>query len=220
MSGLSAGNAARQWLAGAWLGDGALAPVEEINSQCLDLLCDMAAWPQTAAHLPGVLAAQLPLWQQLTPPARACLAASPYLLADAGFDDEARWQAVGAGMVRDLQRDFAQPAFQGEKVAGFVRRVLMFGWHLARANPQLGRVVLGMSPACANHLCGLGLRELDWIAEHRPGWVRPRWELHPRMWRQLLLAAHEDDPRRLTQAGLRGIQLMAAAVLPAQPREL
>lgn len=220
MNGLSAGIAARQWLAGAWLGDGAMGPVEEINSQCLDLLTDMAVWPLVAARLPGVLAAQLPLWQELTPLARASLAASPYLLADAGFDDESRWQRLGAGMVRDQQRDFIQPAFEGEMVAGFVRRVLVLGWHLARVNRQLARVVLGMSPACAVQLCSLGLRDLDWIVEHRPGWVRPRWELQPRIWKHLLLAAHEDDPRRLTQAGLRGIQLMAAAVLPAQPREL
>jgi hypothetical protein len=90
--------------------------------------------------------------------------------------------------------------------------VLMFAWHLARANRQLARVVLGMSPGAAVHIASLRLQDLDWLAQHRPGWVRPRWEKQPRMWRHLLLAARDPDRDHLTQVSLRGLQLMAANV--------
>jgi hypothetical protein len=207
---------ARQWLAGQWLGDGAMDSVTEINAQCLDLMCSTAA--SAAQPLPGLLADHLAQWCDLSPAARAQLAASPYLLADAGFDDEQRWLSPGRRMVRDLRRDFAAPFFTGERVSDFVRRVLVFGWHLARSNRQLARVVLGMTPACAVHVAAMQLRDLDWLAEHQPGCVRPRWERHPDIWRHLLRAADGDDNAQLTRASLRGLQLLAGGVLATARR--
>ena len=204
----------RQWLAGRWLGFGAMDSVTEINAQCLELLCSTAA--SSVQPLPGLLANHLPQWLGLSPAGRAQLAASPYLLADAGFDDEQRWQPAGRRMVRDLRRELSAPFFVGEQVCDFVRRVLMFGWHLARANRQLARVVLGMTPACATHVAALQLRDLDWLAKTQPGWVRPRWERHPDIWRHLLRAADGDDDAQLAQASLRGLQLMAGGILSAQ----
>ena len=154
---------ARQWLAGRWLGFGAMDSVTEINAQCLELLCSTAA--SSVQPLPGMLANHLPQWLRLSPAGREQLAASPYLLVDAGFDDDQRWQPSGRRMVRDLRRDLSAPFFVGEQVCDFVRRVLMFGWHLARANRQLARVVLGMTPTCATHVAALQLRDLDWLAQ-------------------------------------------------------
>ena len=209
----------RQWQAGQWLGFGAMDSVSGINAQCLDLLCSTAG---SAQPLPGLLAGHQARWCALSPTARSQLAASPYLLADAGFDDERRWLWPGRRMVRDLRRDFAAPYFIGEHVGDFVRGVLVFGWHLARANPQLARVALGMPPSCAERIGRLRLQDLDWLAQHRPGWVRPRWERQPRIWQHLLLAAREPDGHLLTQVSLRGLQLMASGVLATgvRPRGL
>jgi hypothetical protein len=107
--------------------------------------------------------------------------------------------------------------FTGPGAADFIRSVLVFGWHLARANRQLARVVLGMSPACADRLAQLRLQDLDWLAQHRPGWVRPRWERQPRIWQHLLAAARCPDTELLTRVSLRGLQLMAAGILAAAP---
>jgi hypothetical protein len=149
---------------------------------------------------------------------RARLAASPYLLVDAAFDDESRWRCLAPRMVQDVPVQFAEAVFVGPGAGDFVRRVLVFGWHVARANRQLARVVLGMSPACAERIGALRLQDLDWLAQHRPGWVRPRWERQPRIWQHLLLAAREPDSDLLTQVSLRGLQLMAAGMLPAASR--
>ncbi|MEO8306425.1 MAG: hypothetical protein ABI616_00110 [Pseudomonadota bacterium] len=205
---------ARQWQAGQWLGFGAMDSVAEINAQCLDLLCSTAAG--SLLPLPALLASHQARWCRLAPAARMQLAASPYLLADAGFDDEQRWLWPGRRMVRDLRRDLAAPFFVGEHVGDFVRRVLVFGWHLARANRQLARVVLGMTPACAAHVAALQLRDLDWLAQHQPGWVRPRWEKQPHIWGDLLRAADGDDDAQVAQVSLRGLQLLAGGVLAAQ----
>ena len=102
------------------------------------------------------------------PPARAQLASSPYLLADAGFDDESRWMLLAQRMVQDLPPVQVEPVFVGPGAGDFIRRVLMFAWHLARANRQLARVVLGMSPGSAVRIAALRLQDLDWLAQHRP----------------------------------------------------
>jgi hypothetical protein len=204
-----AGAAAQQWLAGRWLADGSLDSVAEINVQCLEYLGSMAGVAQQTCP---ALAGQLAGWRDLSVGARAKLAACPYLLAEAGFDDETRWQALEKRMVQDVPSTQAEAVFIGPGAGDFIRRVLVFGWHLARANRQLARVVLGMSPACAARIAALRLQDLDWLAQHRPGWVRPRWEKQPRVWRHLLLAARDPDQERLTQVSLRGFQLMAANV--------
>jgi hypothetical protein len=207
------GAASRQWRVGQWLADGSMEAVAEINAQCLEFLCALADGP--ARHLPDMFTGQLGAWRGLSDSARAQLAASPYLLADAGFDDESRWLLPARRLVQDLPAASVEPVFAGAGAQEFIRAVLVFGWHLARANRQLARVVLGMTPACAARVGALGLRDLDWVAQHHPEWVRPRWERQPRVWRHLLGAAREPDMTLLTQVSLRGLQLLAANVLGA-----
>jgi hypothetical protein len=139
----------------------------------------------------------------------------PWLLVDAGFADLPRWRCLEQRMVHDLPQQYTETVFVGAGAGDFIRRVLMLGWHLARAERQLARVVLGMSAPCAERIGQLRLQDLDWLALHRPGWVRPRWERQPQVWRHLLLAARDPGNEQLTQVSLRGIQLMAAGVLTA-----
>jgi hypothetical protein len=211
MEGESVGAAARQWRVGQWLADGSMEAVAEINAQCLDFLCALATDP--AQRLPDMFAGQLDAWRELSVAARAQLAASPYLLAEAGFDDESRWLLPARRMVQDLPTPHSQPVFTGPGAPEFIRAVLVLGWHLARANRQLARVVLGMTPACATRIAALRLRDLDWVVQHHPEWVRPRWERQPRVWRHLLGAVREPDGALLSQVSLRGLQLLAANVL-------
>jgi hypothetical protein len=212
---------AARWRIGEWLADGSMEAVAEINAQCLDFLCELAAQLPSAPNArraPAMFGGQLEAWRSLSPAARAQLAASPYLLVEAGFDDETRWALPARRMVQDQGPAPREPVFTGPAAADFMRGVLVFGWHLARANRQLARVVLGMSPACAARVAILKLRDLDWVVEHHPGWVRPRWERQPRVWRHLLGAALDSDTALLTQVSLRGLQLMAAGVLSSGSR--
>jgi hypothetical protein len=199
----------RQWMAGEWLSGAALAPLAELNTQCLELLADM--W-RRGQGTPGqqALGSQI---AALTPEARAGLAHAPYLFADAGFDDALRWQGLARWRVQDLPRGAELPSFTGPGAAGFVRGVFVYGWHLARAHRQLARVVLGMTPACARSIAELGLSDLDWACEHRPDWLSLRWEVRPQLWSQLLAAARGGDRAALQRASLRGIQLLGAMAL-------
>jgi hypothetical protein len=202
--------APRHWAAGDWLAGGVLDPLLEINAQCVELLCSMAQ-AQSAA-LP-MLVELAPLWRSLSDEGRRRLAQSPYLLVDAGFNDEARWRRLQRHGVNDQPRDLRAGCFPSDRAPGFARRVLVYGWHLARAHRSVARIALGMTPTCLDRIAELSLRDLDWVCEQHPGWVRPRWEAQPLVWRQMLAAAVNADGAALQQASLRGIQLLAAGAL-------
>jgi hypothetical protein len=212
MDGNSATDALREPSAGEWLHDGSLDEVTEINRQALDLMMAMAANPTYSAT---VLVGSAAAWRDVPVRALEQLATSPGLLVDAYFADELRWRSPLR--VDAVHEPADARAFTGRGAEEFVRRVLVLGWHLARADRQLARMVLGMSPACAEHLSRLRLKDIDWMAQHRAGWVRPRWEQQPRLWRNLLESAKRECGDELLQFRARGLQLMAAASIPVRP---
>jgi hypothetical protein len=191
---------------------GSLDTVTEVNLQCLDHLASLGAGGT------GPFAGQEAAWATLSGAARARLAASPYLLVDAGFGDEACWRALVERNERIAPAPRPTAFFTGAEAGDFVRRVFMLGWHLAHANRQVARVVLGMSPAVAGLFSQLKLRDLDWLAQQAPGLVRLRWEHQPRVWQRLLRAAGHEDGEQLTHVSLRGLQLMAADALASLRR--
>lgn len=199
----------RQWMAGEWLSRSALAPLAELNRQCLDLAVGGAAEGLGSAGQRAI-ARRVAV---LDDDARDGLAAAPYLLADAGFDDTARWQVVSRWRVADVPRDGLLSVFASPAASTFVRGVLVYSWHLARAHRQLARVVLGMSPASAQGIAELNLSDLDWVSQNRPGWFSLRWEFRPRLWESLIAAAQLGDRQALRRASLRGIQLLGALAL-------
>jgi hypothetical protein len=70
-------------------------------------------------------------------------------------------------------------------------------------------VILGMSALSAERIGASRLADLEALAELAPGWIVPRWEQQPNVWRQLIAAACRGQPLLLRQAQLRGLQLLA-----------
>ncbi|MEY4761588.1 MAG: hypothetical protein RLZZ200_1444 [Pseudomonadota bacterium] len=200
--------------AGNWLNGDALQPLREINGQCIELLCAMAERGEGSLPL---LQSLSPLWRMLSRDARQRLASCPWLLVDAGFGDATRWRQLTENRVGDQPREWRVPCLGGDRGLALARRVMTYGWHLARSNRSAARIVLGMSPANIERIGSLSLRELDIASEYCPGWVRPRWENQVAVWRRLLSAASGADEPALQRAGLHGIQLIAAGMLPSGP---
>jgi hypothetical protein len=195
-------------LAAAW--DASLQQqVTELNGRLLARLVALAVrggatqWP--------ILAQLRSEWRQLSPPALQRLACCPYLLLDAGFAAPARWRAVLADRVQDAG---APPGQRDWLVSGeLARRSLLLAWHLARSNPLAACIALGMHADCTGLIAAGSLQQLELIANHRPGWVRARWDQRVDIWRQLLQAASGEPTGRLRQLQLRGLQLMAASLM-------
>ena len=211
MSGLQMAPSVRHAVHGGdWLSNGVLDPLVEINRQCIDLLCGMAERASRTVPLLGELAA---LWRRLPDEARMRLARCPFLLVDAGFGDALRWRGLQLGAVRDVSLPQRSGYFDAARSAHLERRILTYGWHLARAQPSVARIALGMSPECVQCIATLSLRDIDALCERQPGWVRPRWESQGLVWRQLLTAAITGEGAAMQQATLRGIQLLGAGLL-------
>jgi hypothetical protein len=192
-------------LAGVW--DAAvLGPVREINAQVVDMLCEAAAAAGDGSA--GLLAVVRGEFLQAPAAARRRLASCPYLLLDAGFGESARWARPPG--VRDAPLAGAAEPAGVDCGVGLARRALVLGWHLARSNRLAARVALGMTPACAELVGGLRLRDLEAFAETDRGCVRLRWESRPELWRPLLRAALVERPATLAGLQMRGLQLLAA----------
>jgi hypothetical protein len=193
-------------LGGAW--DSALlAPVAEINEQLLERLRQMAH--EQAPEAPRLVTLLREDWRRLNGVALRRLSGCPYLLLDAGFAQPQRWEWLASAGV--MEASARGGYFAGAGGVGLVRRTLVFAWHLARSNRVTARVILGLSAQSADRIAASRLADLEALAERAPGWIVPRWEQQPNVWRQLLAAGCRAQPQLLRQAQLRGLQLLARA---------
>ena len=193
-------------LVGRW-DNALLSPVAEINQQMLAILCECASAPRP---LPRLVAVLRELWCSLDASARRRLALCPYLLLDGGFSAPERWQRAAAGGLGVMDGAGAGGYFSSRAGVALLRRTFVLAWHLARSNALAARILLGVSPECAERIAACPLAELEALAELGPVWVVPRWELQPQVWRQMLQAARSERPAALRAVQLRGLPLLAA----------
>ena len=192
-------------LSGAW-DTALLAPIVEINQALLEAL-RTAALDASRTRLPHLLLSLREDWRRLDQAALERAAACPYLLLDAGLAQPGFGERALQGVMDTPTRGYVS----GAEAVALVRRTLLLGWHLARANRLAARVLLGMSGPVAQRLAVSRLQELDLLAEHAAAGVMPRWEQQPRVWQQLLRAARRGPAVQLRAAHLRGLQLLASS---------
>jgi hypothetical protein len=192
----------------SWLHGETLESLNELNDQCLELLTEHASSANGTGQ--PLLHDLRDLWAMLDHEARQRAAACPYLIVDAGFADAGNW-ASGNSIHESNQ---AAPSmalfFGGPRAANLLRLALTYGWHLARSRPAAARILLGMSPVCAERIAGCTLRQIAVLAEQHPEWLQPRWSARLPVWRELLRAAICGDDAALERARMRGLQLLAA----------
>jgi hypothetical protein len=179
--------------------------IAELNAQLLDSLRRCAHRSAVVAYAP-LLAELAPLWSRLGEPALHALARCPYLMLDAGFGRPECWGGAVHESTEPRCADWLAIALE----ADLVRRTVILGWHLARANPYVARISLGMTAQCAQLIARMRLRDLEMLVERRAGSCRLRWQERPAVWRQLLEAAATGSIGQLETLQLRGLQLLAA----------
>ncbi len=179
-----------------------LPEVADLNTQFLSLLQE---WAKNVAIPPSPLVVALrSQWQSLTATQVQALAGCPYLLVDLGgaLSGEILWsQRTEPTAAEDLGW------------TELVRRVLVFSWHLAHANPFSARILLGLPAAAITAIAAQRLQSLQQLLPVQAAAIRPRWEAKPEIWRKLLQVAIQGPPARFRHLQLWGLQLMASDLL-------
>jgi len=207
-------------------------PLLALNLECMDLI---AARAQEQQHkqaqdqcrtAPGAQAAVCQLlrreWAALPREALQRIARMPYALLDGGFGDASRWHESSLVGVRDAERTRAGIATDFEPRVGvaLVRRLLIYGWHLARTRPRAARLVLGAGAASIDRLAQSSLVALETFAEVHGPQVRLRWHDQPEFWLRILAASRDASGSRLQDLVLVGVQRLAGQSVGVRPRGL
>ncbi len=220
----------------AAIDDEILRQIAEINLHGIRLLrASLAA----GGELPAALAGQRDAWCGLDEPAQQRLAACPWLLFDACFDDVARWRRALMLGVHEARPELplaslhaapvqhgarlqqgapAQVAELEQDLRGFCRLLLNYAWHLSRAAPLAAAFALGIPAETRALLRAQGLPAIDAFSAQACSWVQLRWAQLPAAWHALLQAARSGDAPALHQAQLHGLQRIAGACRAASGR--
>lgn len=204
--------------AACWLRREMLASLTEVNHRCLGLLAEqsLALGPQAQPALRQVGE----LWRALDERARWQAAACPYLMVDACFGEPQRWQWLSGPRVGDAPGIPYAPFFTVPQTVAVARTVFVYAWSLVGGHAAGARLVLGIHPHCASLLGACTVAQVHELAERYYGWLRPRWLKRVRLWRQLLLAAAEDDAVTLERSRMQGLQMLAAEAWDAARQEV
>jgi hypothetical protein len=112
------------------------------------------------------------------------------------------------------------PFFTVPQTAAVARTVFVYAWSMVVNCSEGAPMVLGIHPQCARVLAACSVSQVQELAEHGAGWLRPRWLRQARLWRQMLVAAAEDDAAMLERSRMHGLQMLAAEARDAAQRSL
>jgi hypothetical protein len=193
-----------------------LGQIGDLNWQLLELLAATARGAPTGLASP-VIQELRDQWQRLSPEALQRLSACPYPLLElvpAGPKTAIHWPSPPSSTAihepGPAARHPAPREATPNPLADLTRRALLMGWHYAQTRPMAARITLGLRATEFALLAALPLPGLERLAADASRSPRLRWEDRLEIWRQLLGAAADGDPRRLRQMQLRGLQLLAA----------
>jgi hypothetical protein len=190
------------------------APLAELNGECLALLAARATEAEPGAVLPPLLSILREQWISLPTQAVQLLALAPFSLFDAGFASAPRWLELRTRGVHD-QAQRAPGYFEPAAARAVTRRMMVYGWHLARSRPRTACLVFGTTLDTVESLAACSLAALEAAAERNADSLRPRWAHQTGFWRDMLAAASAGADERLRELLLGGIQRLAAETLAA-----
>jgi len=191
-----------------------LARIHELNLDYMELLAAernaVDACDGQLQHLPSKLHAAI---AEMSPAARASLAALPYTLYSLGFEDEKLWRALAQpatlAAAMSIRERYTQPR-DASLQASLCEVALMYAWHVATSSPLAARLIYAMPEAVAERLMAAPPWYVRRLAVHHASLLLPRWPTNPGFWPDLVRFAVADDQQRLATAKVLGSQLIAA----------
>jgi hypothetical protein len=186
--------------------------LKDLNQRFLDLAATGTdAWRSSAADDSTTLTSFAGRLAPLSAAQRAAAAGCPYALFDLRFQDVGYWRA----RLQQSPRHVADEPRTHADVAGFSQLATFFAWHVACSSAAAARLLLGMAPETAAAFAGLTVDCLPSLAAGASAHLGIRWSDCNVYWTALVSAAFRTDAALLRRVQLCGLQLAAAAQLPA-----
>lgn len=190
----------------------ALAPICDINEQCLQMLVEVARGSPSSAD--PFLSEILTLTATLNSQTLATAARFPFLLLDFGFSDPTWWRGI-----TDESNDHAAELtwltpFPRATTTKLARAIIMLAWHTVRTDTEASVVLLGITPEVAKILQSIRFHSIEDLAERHARRLRLRWADRPGVWRQLIACAKHTEIDVAHEFVLHALQLTAGTALP------
>jgi hypothetical protein len=181
---------------------GALEAVRGVNAHLLDLLCDWASVGGTSFPWADPLRSRL---ARLTAAQRQQVAQCGILLADPGFSHPERWRSEPPASGSDPLPPVPSAWLPQEAAISLAHSTLLVAWYVLHSSRAMAGVLLGMPKESVEAFVKLDVKELAYIAQRHPDWIRPRSESEPKFWANLVAAG--ETPARSGFTTLRCLQL-------------
>jgi hypothetical protein len=181
-----------------WAGASSIGLAQQLNAEFIDLLCELSLEP--AADNPFELVTiHRDLWNRLDLMSRKHLSYFPFVIVDLRFGDVAWWRMLAESCgARAPTRSAAAPATW---IEGLVLETLMFAWQVAREDRDAALMLFAMPRSVADCIAGLSMQQVRTLVSDCTSALRIRWENDRKFWRELLIAAKDNDQAALQELG-------------------
>jgi hypothetical protein len=184
-----------------------LQSVFSLNEQLLELLSYAA---QTTRHRSPLVESLYETFRGMDANTRVQLSRAP-LLIDAGFGIPDRWSDE-AHQASSHRRARPEHWLARSKAVALARSTFTIAWHSVHTFPHVARLLLGMCDPCISFFDRATVSDIQRLSERRYEWIRPRWELQPEIWRELIALARHPPKLLPGSVVLRAMGLIAAEV--------
>ena len=190
----------------------ALAPICDINEQCLQMLVEVARGNPSSAD--PFLSEILTLTATLNSQTLATAARFPFLLLDFGFSEPKWWRGI-TGESNDPASELTWlTPFPRTTTTKLARAITMLAWHTVRTDAEASVVLLGITPEVAGILRSIRFHSIEDLAERHARRLRLRWADRPGVWRQLIACAKHTEIDVAHEFVLHALQLTEGTSLP------
>jgi hypothetical protein len=196
-----------------WTGTPFVALAHQLNEQCVELVCELAA-VSSEQEFPKFISQNRDLWRLIEVEARRLVAAFPFVIVDLRFKDAESWQRAATG---HLMSPATSPLCNGvtpKLVEDLALETLLFARQAAREDVNVAKAMFAMASPVATLIGSLSLPQVRAIAAGNAPELRVRWDNDPEFWRDLVIACREGDEQSIARLRRQGKLLFCGEIIP------